>query len=142
MVDGREETPARRHRAARNLSFHDTDQNRIWLAISALAADLLAWRARLALPPNGAIYEPKRLWLRILAVVERLVRSARRLVLHIDPAWPWANAITTGRARLCTLPARWSPTPAHTNPDQERRPHAGRGPVPPDSSTTVTKDQG
>ena len=35
----------------RNLPFHDAAQNRIWLAIAALAADLLAWTARLALPP-------------------------------------------------------------------------------------------
>ena len=34
----------------RNLPYHDAAQNRIWLAIAALAADLLAWCARLALP--------------------------------------------------------------------------------------------
>ena len=44
----------------RNLPFHDTDQNRIWVAISALAQDLLAWCARLALPDTAAGYEPKR----------------------------------------------------------------------------------
>jgi hypothetical protein len=87
----------------RNLPFHDADQNRIWLAISALAQDLLVWCARLALPAQAARYEPKRLRLRILAVAGRLVRSARRRVLHIDPAWPWAEAITTGHARLAAL---------------------------------------
>jgi hypothetical protein len=34
----------------RNLPFHHMAQNRIWVAISALAQDLLAWCARLALP--------------------------------------------------------------------------------------------
>ena len=34
----------------RNLPFHDTNKNRIWIAIAALAQDLLAWCARLALP--------------------------------------------------------------------------------------------
>jgi len=48
----------------RNLPFHDTDQNRIWITISALAQDLLAWCARLALPATTAGYEPKRLRLR------------------------------------------------------------------------------
>jgi len=105
VVEGREEHTCAKDTGPRNLPFHDADQNRIWLAISALAADLLAWCARLALPPNGAIYEPKRLRLRILTVAGRIVRSARRRVLHIDPAWPWAEAITTGHARLCTLPA-------------------------------------
>jgi Transposase DDE domain group 1 len=89
----------------RNLPFHHLDQNRIWLAIAALAADLLAWTARLALPASAATYEPKRMRLRILAVAGRIVRTARRRLLHIDPAWPWADAITTAHARLCALPA-------------------------------------
>jgi hypothetical protein len=89
----------------RNLPFHDTDQNRIWVAVAALAADLLAWTARLALPPTTASHEPKRLRLRILAVAGRLVRTARRRILHIDPNWPWADLVTTAHARLCALPA-------------------------------------
>jgi Transposase DDE domain group 1 len=88
-----------------NLPFHDADQNRIWVAISALAQDLLAWCARLALPTPAASYEPKRLRLRIFAVAGRLVRSARRHVPHIDPTWPWADTITTAHARLTALPA-------------------------------------
>ena len=50
-------------------------------------------------------YEPKRLRLRILAVAGRIVRTARRRVLHIDPAWPWATTIITAHNRLATLPA-------------------------------------
>jgi hypothetical protein len=92
-------------RGMRNLPFHDLAQNRIWLALAALAADLLAWTARLALPASAATYEPKRLRLRILAVAGRIVRTARRRVLHIDPAWPWADVITTAHQRLCALPA-------------------------------------
>jgi hypothetical protein len=88
----------------RNLPFHDTDHNRIWVAISALAQDLLAWCARLALPAPAAHYEPKRLRLRILAVAGRLVRTARRRFLHIDPVWPWATTITTAHTRLAALP--------------------------------------
>jgi hypothetical protein len=87
----------------RNLPFHDLDQNRIWVAITALAQDLLAWCKRLALPTTAAGYEPKRLRLRILAVAGRLVRTARRRVLHIDPTWPWSQAITAAHARLCAL---------------------------------------
>jgi hypothetical protein len=88
----------------RNLPFHDTDQNRIWLAITALAQDLLAWCARLALPVTVAGYEPKRLRLRILATAGRLVHTARRRVLHIDSTWPWAQTITTAHTRLRALP--------------------------------------
>ena len=89
----------------RNLPYHDMAQNRIWLAIAALAADLLAWTARLALPASAASYEPKRLRLRILAVAGRIVRTARRRILRIDPAWPWAQVITTAHTRLMALPA-------------------------------------
>ncbi len=89
----------------RNLPYHDAAQNRIWLAIAALAQDLLAFTARLALPACAAGYEPKRLRLRILAVAGRIVRTARRRLLHIDPAWPWAQVITTAHARLMALPA-------------------------------------
>jgi len=88
----------------RNLPFHDTDQNRIWVAIAALAADLLAWCARLALPDSAAGYEPKRMRLRILATAGRLVRTARRQVLHIDATWPWADTITLAHGRLRALP--------------------------------------
>jgi hypothetical protein len=89
----------------RNLPFHDMAQNRIWVAIAALAQDLLAWCARLALPAKAASYEPKRLRLRVLAVAGRIVRSARRHILHIDPNWPWADLITTGHTRLAALAA-------------------------------------
>jgi len=88
-----------------NLPYHDMAQNRIWLAIAALAQDLLAWTARLALPASVATYEPKRLRLRILAVAGRIVRAARRRILKIDPAWPWADVITTAHPRLMALPS-------------------------------------
>lgn len=44
----------------RNLPFDDMNQNRIWLAISALATELLAWTARLALPATAALYRVER----------------------------------------------------------------------------------
>jgi Transposase DDE domain group 1 len=69
----------------RNLPLHDLAHNRVWVAIAALAADLLAWTARLALPAHAATYEPKRLRLRILAVAARIVTTARRRLLKIDP---------------------------------------------------------
>ncbi len=100
----------------RNLPFHDAAQNRIWLAIAVLAADLLAWCARLALPAQVATYEPKRLRLRILAVAGRLVRTARRRILHIDPAWALCRC-DHHRARPADGPAR----PLTLNPPPHRR---------------------
>jgi hypothetical protein len=89
----------------RNLPFHDLAQNRIWLAITALANDLLAWTQRLALTDPATSYEPKRLRLRILTVAGRLVRTGRRQLLHIDPAWPGAHQITTAHTRLTAFAA-------------------------------------
>jgi hypothetical protein len=51
----------------------------------------------------AASYEPKRLRLRILAVTGRLIRTGRRQLLKIDPAWPWAHQITTAHARLAAF---------------------------------------
>jgi hypothetical protein len=140
----------------RKLPFHDMNQNRIWVAISALAQDLLACCARLALPAQAAGYEPKRLRLRILAVAGRIVRTARHHLLHIDPNWPWADLITTGHTRLA------APLPDHHHQPQrpgtpEHRPTARPGitPAHPDNnalnpirsrsqdhSTGVSKDRG
>lgn len=39
----------------RNLPLHDFDQNRIWLAIVALACDLLGWTAMLTLAKTTAV---------------------------------------------------------------------------------------
>lgn len=87
----------------RHLPFQQINHNRIWVAIAALAHDPLAWTARLALPaPPGSI--SPRLRLRILAVAARTARGARLRLLKIDPAWPWAELITTAHARLGALP--------------------------------------
>jgi hypothetical protein len=37
-------------------------------------------------------------------VAARLVRTARRHILKIDPTWPWADTIVTTHARLAALP--------------------------------------
>jgi hypothetical protein len=87
----------------RNLPFHDTAQNQVWLDICALAADLIAWTQRLALTGQHRIAEPKRLRLHIFGVAGRLTRTGRRLTLKIPTDWPWADAITTAHHRLATL---------------------------------------
>ena len=43
-----------------------------------MAADLLAFTARIALPAHAATHEPKRLRLRIMAAVGRIVRALGR----------------------------------------------------------------
>jgi hypothetical protein len=90
----------------RNLPFHDAAQNRIWLEVCALAADLIAWTQRLALTGWARVAEPKRLRLRLFGVAGRLVRTGRRLTLKIPATWPWAGLVTGAHARL----AQWAGT--------------------------------
>jgi hypothetical protein len=87
----------------RNLPLHGYAQNQIWCEIVALACELLAWTAMLALPGPARRWEPRRLRLRIFACAGRIVRGGRRLRLRLPAAWPWASHITAAIARLHAL---------------------------------------
>jgi len=87
----------------RNLPLQGFAQNQIWCEIVALASDLLAWTAMLALDGPARRWEPKRLRLRLLSAAGRLVRGGRGLRLRISAAWPWAPDITTAFSRLQAL---------------------------------------
>jgi hypothetical protein len=78
----------------RNLPLHGFDQNRIWLEIVALAADLLVWTQTLAWHDHPARrWEPKRLRLRLFTVAGRIVASGRRHRLRLPRGWPWNPVI-------------------------------------------------
>jgi hypothetical protein len=87
----------------RNLPFHDAAQNKVWLEICALAADLIAWTQRLTLTGWARVAEPRRLRLRLFAIAGRLVRTGRRTTLKIPATWPWAEQVTNAHARLARL---------------------------------------
>ena len=87
----------------RNLPLHGYDQNQIWCQIVALACELLAWTAMLALTGPARRWEPKRLRLRLFSCAGRIVRDSRRLRLRFAARWPWTPAITTAIARLQAL---------------------------------------
>jgi hypothetical protein len=88
----------------RNLPFHDSAKNRLWLEVVALAADLLAWTQTLAFDENEPArrWEPKRFRFRILAVAGRIVRTGRRKRLRLPRDWPWNRLIDTGWTTLRT----------------------------------------
>ncbi len=88
----------------RNLPFRDFEHNRVWLALVALAHDLLVWTQRLVLTGELARAEPKRLRYRLLHVAARLAFSARRAKLRLQATWPWAHDLATAFARLQALP--------------------------------------
>ena len=59
----------------------------------------------LALTGTARRWEPKRLRLRLLAVVGRLARGSRRLRLRLAQNWPWATDITAAITRLQAIPS-------------------------------------
>jgi Transposase DDE domain group 1 len=87
----------------RNLPLHGYAQNQIWCEIVALACELLAWTAMLALPGPARRWEPRRLRLRIFSAAGRIVRGGRRLRLRLAARWPWASHITAAITRLHAL---------------------------------------
>jgi hypothetical protein len=88
----------------RNLPFRDFEHNRVWLALTRIAHDLIVWTQRLLLTGELARCEPKRLRYRLLHVAARLAFHARTATLRIHSAWPWARALTNAFWRLKTLP--------------------------------------
>ena len=78
-------------------------QNQVWYEIVALACDLLAWMAMLALTGPARRWEPKRIRLRLFSCAWRLARGGRRLKLHLARTWPWAPDLITAISRLHAL---------------------------------------
>jgi len=89
-----------------NLPLQGFDQNRIWCQIVALASELQAWSAMLALAGHEARrWEPKRLRYRLYTIPATLARRARRVVLHLTEQSCWAELILDSIRRLRGLPA-------------------------------------
>jgi len=83
---------------------HDFAINSAWLAVSLIAATLLAWLRLPALEGDLVRAEPRTLRYKILHAAARLTHSGRRRRLKISRTWPWATAITTAWTRLSALP--------------------------------------
>jgi hypothetical protein len=87
-----------------NLPFRDFDHNAVWVEISLIAQDLIAWTQLLALDGELAVCEPQTLRYRLLHTAARLTFHARQATLRLQRTWPWAHALATGFARLAALP--------------------------------------
>jgi Transposase DDE domain group 1 len=87
----------------RNLPLHGYAQNQIWCEIAAMACELLAWMAMLALTGPTRRWEPKRLRLCLFSVAGRIVRGGRRLRLRLAATWPWARQTAAAITRLQAL---------------------------------------
>jgi hypothetical protein len=90
----------------RNLPFADFGANDAWLTLVCVAQTLVCWTQALLLDGDLAVAEPKTLRYRLWHVAGRIVRHARRLIVRLDRAWPWATDLVTAFARLRALPAR------------------------------------
>jgi hypothetical protein len=88
-----------------NFPLKGFDQNRIWLAIVALAGDLQAWSGLLAFADDEIRrWEPKRLRMHIYTVPATIARTARRIVVHMKNTARFAQDIVVGLNRLRALP--------------------------------------
>ncbi|WP_152345664.1 IS1380 family transposase [Brevibacterium sp. CFH 10365] len=88
-----------------NFPLKGFDQNRIWLAIVALAGDLQAWSGLLAFADDEIRrWEPKRLRMHIYTAPATIARTARRIVVHMKNTARFAQDIVAGLNRLRALP--------------------------------------
>jgi hypothetical protein len=87
-----------------NLPFREFEHNAVWLELSLIAQDLIAWTQLLALDGDVKVCEPKTLRYRLLHTAARLALHARRATLRLQRSWPWADALATAFARLAALP--------------------------------------
>lgn len=87
-----------------NLPFQAFALNAVWLELSLIAQDLIAWTQALCLEGELAICEPKTLRYRLLHTAGRLAFHARRAVLRLQHDWPWARQLATAFRRIRSLP--------------------------------------
>jgi Transposase DDE domain group 1 len=87
-----------------NLPFREFDLNAVWLELSLIAQDLIAWTQTLCLDGELAVCEPKALRYRLLHTAARLSFHARRAVLRLQANWPWASQLAAAFTRLHALP--------------------------------------
>jgi hypothetical protein len=90
----------------RKLPFWGFAANDAWLSLVMTAQTLVCWAQALLLDGDCKLAEPKTLRFRLWHVAGRIVRHARRLIVRLDRAWPWATDLVAAFARLRALPAR------------------------------------
>jgi Transposase DDE domain group 1 len=90
----------------RNLPFWGFAANDAWLTLVCLAQTLVCWAQALLLPGDCKLAEPKTLRYRLWHTAGRIVHHARRVIVRIDRAWPWAADLVAAFGRLRALPAR------------------------------------
>ena len=98
----------RRTPARANLPYSDAASNAIRIQVVLLAMDLSTWAQQLALTGTWRVAQPKALRLKLFSTAARYVTTARRRIVDIDPAWPWAAVVHDALKHLAWL-ARLAP---------------------------------
>jgi hypothetical protein len=87
-----------------NLPFQSFANNEVWLLLTQLAQDLLAWSQALLLTGELKRAEPATLRYRLWHTAARISRHARTTRLRLDRHWPWATELAAAFTRLHALP--------------------------------------
>jgi hypothetical protein len=90
----------------RNLPFAGFAANDAWLTLVCIAQTLVCWAQALLLDGDLKVAEPKTLRYRLWHTAGRIIHHARRVIVRIDRAWPWAADLVTAFGRLRALPVR------------------------------------
>jgi hypothetical protein len=89
-----------------NLPFWDFGANDAWLTLVCMAQTLVCWAQALLLDGDLKVAEPKTLRYRLWHTAGRIVHHARRVIVRLDRAWPWAADLVAAFGRLRALPVR------------------------------------
>jgi hypothetical protein len=90
----------------RNLPFAGFAANDAWLTLVCIAQTLVCWAQALLLDGDLKVAEPKTLRYRLWHTAGRIIHHARRVIVRIDRAWPWAADLVAAFGRLRALPVR------------------------------------
>jgi hypothetical protein len=90
----------------RNLPFWGFAANDAWLTLVCIAQTLVCWAQALLLDGDLKAAEPKTLRYRLWHTAGRIIHHARRVIVRIDRAWPWAADLVAAFGRLRALPVR------------------------------------
>ena len=83
-----------------------------------MAHNLARWTARIGL--GEQLVTTKTLRRRFFSLARRLIRSARRLTLHLPERWPWAEKFSRALARRQAIPSPACRHPSATDPPANR----------------------
>ena len=76
--------------------------NAAWLALQVMAHNLARWTGRIGL--GAGLLMTKTIRRRLFGLPGRLARSARRILLHLPRAWPWADRFSAALSALRAIP--------------------------------------